>query len=217
MIRVPLPLGNDWKTWSRQLTSFLSNAIPNLSHKTGQDNPSQNGTLLWDDVNQYPVISKNGEWRQVVLEDGHYNGGVTTDQTAAVANTAYALTYTANSSDGIANDGTNPSRLVVDEAGEYMISFSAQISAGSASSVDFYFWPRINGTDAAGSTMVNTLKNNGARLVVSRTAIFNFAAGDYLEAMWAVSDINGFLDATAATAFCPAAPASTITITRLHG
>ncbi|WP_395007040.1 hypothetical protein, partial [Cypionkella sp.] len=65
--------------------------------------------------------------------------------------------------------------------------------------------------------MVNTLKNNGARLVVSRTAIFNFSAGDYIEVMWAVSDTNGFLDATAATAFAPAAPASTLAITRLHG
>lgn len=216
MIKVPLPLGNDWKTWGRQLTSFLSNAIPNLAHKTNQDNPSQNGTLLWDDVNEYPVVSKNGEWRQVVLEDGHYNGGITTDQTAAAANTAYVLTYTAGSSSGITN-GTPASRIVFEESGEYMISFSAQISAGSSSSVDFYFWPRVNGTDAAGSTMVNTLKNNGARIVVSRTAIFNFAAGDYLEAMWAVSDTNGFLDATAATAFCPAAPASTIAITRMHG
>lgn len=216
MIKVPLPLGNDWKTWSRQLTSFLSNAIPNLAHKTDQDNPSQNGTLLWDDVNEYPVVSKNGEWRQVVLEDGHYNGGITTDQTAAAANTAYVLTYTAGSSSGITN-GTPASRIVFEEDGEYMISFSAQISAGSSSSVDFYFWPRVNGTDATGSTMVNTLKNNGARIVVSRTAIFNFSAGDYLEAVWAVSDTNGFLDATAATAFCPAAPASTIAITRMHG
>lgn len=216
MIKVPLPLGNDWKTWSRQLTSFLSNAIPSLAHKTDQDNPSQNGTLLWDDVNEYPVVSKNGEWRQVVLEDGHYNGGITTDQTAAAANTAYVLTYTAGSSSGITN-GTPASRIVFEEDGEYMISFSAQISAGSSSSVDFYFWPRVNGTDATGSTMVNTLKNNGARIVVSRTAIFNFSAGDYLEAVWAVSDTNGFLDATAATAFCPAAPASTIAITRMHG
>ena len=216
MIKVPLPLGHDWKTWGRQITSFLANSIPNIAHKTDHDNPSQNGTLLWDDVNEYPVVSKNGEWRQVVLEDGHYNGGITTDQTAAAANTAYVLTYTAGSSSGITN-GTPASRIVFEEDGEYMISFSAQISAGSSSSVDFYFWPRVNGTDATGSTMVNTLKNNGARIVVSRTAIFNFSAGDYLEAVWAVSDTNGFLDATAATAFCPAAPASTIAITRMHG
>jgi hypothetical protein len=35
--------------------------------------------------------------------------------------------------------------------------------------------------------------------------------------MWAVDSTSGFLDATTATAFAPAAPASTIAITRLHG
>lgn len=216
MSRFPLPHGSDWKTWGRQVAAGLGAALDNLRWKTSEDVPAQNGSLLWDEVLGHPVVAKDGEWRQVVLEDGHYNGGITTDQTAAAANTAYVLTYTAGSSSGITN-GTPASRIVFEEAGEYMISFSAQISAGSSSSVDFYFWPRINGTDATGSTMVNTLKNNGARIVVSRTAIFNFAAGDYLEAVWAVSDTNGFLDATAATAFCPAAPASTIAITRLHG
>jgi hypothetical protein len=155
-------------------------------------------------------------WAQIVLEDGRYLGAITTDQTAAAANTAYALTYASDISNGISN-GTPASRIVFDEAGEYVISFSAQISAGSSSSVDFYFWPRINGVDVDGSTMVNTLKNNGARLVVSRSSIFTVSAGDYLEAYWAVSDTNGFLDATAATAFSPAAPASTISITRIHG
>ena len=217
MIRIPLPIGDDWKTWSRQLAAFLSQSIPNLIHKTPNDNPSQNGTLLWDDVNQYPVVSKNGEWRQIVLEDGHYNGAVSTSQTAASSNTAYALIYAASTSSGVSNDATNASRLVFSEAGEYMISFSAQIAAGSSSSVDFYFWPRVNGTDATGSTMVNTLKQNGSILVVSRAAVFTFSAGDYLEAMWATSDTNGKLEATAATAFCPAAPASTIAITRMHG
>lgn len=213
--RLP-PIGRDWQTWASALTKVLPHYLETLRWKTADDRPTKNGIVLWDNANQYPVVSKNGEWRQVVLEDGHYNGGVTTDQTAAAANTAYALTYTASISDGISN-GTPASRIVFDEGGEYMISFSAQIAAGSSSSVDFYFWPRVNGTDAVGSTMVNTLKSNGARLVVSRTGLFDFAAGDYLEAMWAVSDTNGFLDATAATAFCPAAPASTIAITRMHG
>jgi len=65
--------------------------------------------------------------------------------------------------------------------------------------------------------MKNALHQNGATLVVSRSAIFNLSAGDYLESMWAVDSTSGFLDATAATAFAPAAPASTIAITRLHG
>jgi hypothetical protein len=65
--------------------------------------------------------------------------------------------------------------------------------------------------------MKNALHQNNAVLVVSRSAIFDLAAGDYLEVMWAVDTVTGTLNPTAATAFAPAAPASTIAITRLHG
>jgi len=210
------PIGPDLRQWGRQLSLYLQQNLAKLGFKTATDNPSENGVILWDEVNGYPVVSKNGEFRQIVLEDGQYAGGVTTDQTAASANTAYALTYTSSTADGITN-GTPASRLVFAEAGQYMVSFSAQIASTSSSTVNFWFWPRVNGADVAGSTMKNALHQNGSVLVVSRSAIFDFAAGDYLEAMWAVDSTSGFLDATAATAFAPAAPASTIAITRLHG
>ena len=187
-----------------------------LNFLSPSDIPSENGIILWDDVNGYPVVSKNGEFRQIILEDGHYQGGITSNVTAAAINTAYALTYTPQLQDGIVN-GTPASRIVVEEAGYYQISFSAQISSTSSSSVKFYFWPRVNGVNVAGSTMVNTLDNNGASIVTSRTAAFELDAGDYIEAMWAVDSANGFLEAAAATAFSPAAPASTISIVRLNG
>ena len=195
---------------------YLGRALDQLGFKETYSSASENGVILWDNALGYPVVSKNGEWRQIVLEDGQYAGGVTTDQTAASINTAYALTYTSSIADGITN-GTPASRLVFEEAGQYMVSFSAQIASTISSTVNFWFWPRVNGTDVAGSTMKNALHQNGSVLVVSRSAIFEFAAGDYLEAMWAVDSTSGFLDANAATAFAPAAPASTIAITRLHG
>jgi len=210
------PIGDNIKNWGVNLNAYLRRQLPRLFFLTPSDNPSENGIILWDDVNGYPVVSKNGEFVQVVLEDGKYSGAVTTDQTAASTNTAYALTYTSSTADGIAN-GTPASRIVFDEAGQYMISFSAQIASTSGSTVNFWFWPRVNGSDVTGSTMKNALHQNGAVLVVSRSAIFEINAGDYLEAMWAVDSTTGFLDATAATAFAPAAPASTIAITRLHG
>jgi len=210
------PIGPDFLQWGRQLSLYLQQNLAKLGFKTATDNPSENGVILWDEVNGYPVVSKNGEFRQIVLEDGQYAGNITTDQTAASINTAYALTYTSSIADGVTN-GTPASRLVFEEAGQYMVSFSAQIASTSSSTVNFWFWPRVNGVDVAGSTMKNALHQNGSVLVVSRSAIFNFAAGDYLEAMWAVDSTSGFLDATAATAFAPAAPASTIAITRLHG
>lgn len=211
----PPPFGPDWKVWARQLSAYLSNKMPRLDFKTSASNPSENGIILWDDINGYPVVSNNGVWRQIVVSDGHFEGGVTTNQTAAAANTAYALQYTPSLSEGITL-GTPASRIVFSEAGHYMASFSAQIASSSGSTVKFYFWPRINGVNVAGSTMVNTLHQNGSLLVVSRTSTFEVQAGDYLEAMWASSSTNGYLDATAATAFCPSAPASTISLTRLH-
>jgi hypothetical protein len=216
MSRMLPPITMDLSKWAENLQRYLGRALDQLGFKETYSSASQNGVMLWDNVNGYPVVSKNGEWVQVVLEDGKYSGAVTTDQTAVAINTAYALTYTSSTADGIAN-GTPASRIVFDEAGQYMISFSAQIASTSSSTVNFWFWPRVNGSDVTGSTMKNALHQNGAVLVVSRSAIFEINAGDYLEAMWAVDSTNGFLDATAATAFAPAAPASTIAITRLHG
>jgi len=215
-MRVVPPITVDLAAWAENLRRYLGRALNQLDAKDASVSAAEDGVLLWDRINGYPVVSKGGEWRQIVLEDGQYAGGITADQTAASINTAYALTYTSSAAEGIAN-GTPASRIVFEEAGEYMISFSAQISSTSSSTVNFWFWPRVNGVDVAGSTMKNALHQNGATLVVSRSVIFNFAAGDYLEAMWAVDSTSGFLDATAATAFAPAAPASTIAITRLHG
>ena len=213
----PPPVGPDWRVWGRQLSTYLGRALSRMQFKVGNPTPAENGILLWDDVAGYPVVSKGGEWRQIILEDGHYRGIISSNVTAAAANTAYALTYTSTAAEGITNDGTFPSRIVFSEAGEYVISFSAQISSSTASAVTFRFWPRINSTNATGATMVTSLHNNGATFVASRTAIFTVAANDYLEAVWATTDTNGFLDATAATAYAPSAPASTIAITRVHG
>ena len=214
--RAPEPKGDDWKSWARRMMQYLGQTRIPLVQQTGDESAAEDGQLMWDRENKYPVVSKDGAWVQVVLEDGQYSGAITTDQTAAAINTAYALTYTSSIADGVTN-GTPASRLVFEEAGQYMISFSAQIASTSSSTVNFWFWPRVNGVDVSGSTMKNALHSNTSVLVVSRSAIFDLQAGDYLEAMWAVDSTSGFLDATAATAFAPSAPASTIAITRLHG
>ena len=215
-MRIIPPFTENTKAWAENLRRYLARALNQLDAKDASSAASEDGIILWDRENKYPVVSKDGAFVQIVLEDGQYAGAVTTDQTAAATNTAYALTYTSSIAEGVTN-GTPASRLVFEEAGQYMISFSAQIASTSGSTVNFWFWPRINGTDVTGSTMKNALHQNNAVLVVSRSAIFDVDAGDYLEAMWAVDNTSGFLDATVATAFAPAAPASTIAITRLHG
>ena len=211
------PLGPDWKQWGRQLSSYLSRQLPRLFTKSADDNPSENGVLLWDEVAGYPVVSKNGEWRQVVLEDGHADYIITADVTAAATNTAYKLTYDAMSHNHGITLGTPASRIVFEEGGQYVLSFSAQVSSTSGSTVHFYFWPSINGINVDDSAMTTALHQNNATMVTSRTQVFTLAAGDYLEVNWMVDNVNGFLNYTAAASPRPALPASTLSITRLHG
>jgi hypothetical protein len=211
------PLGPDWKQWGRQLSSYLSRQLPRLFTKSADDNPSENGILLWDEVAGYPVVSKNGEWRQVVLEDGHADYIITADVTAAATNTAYKLTYDAMSHNHGITLGTPASRIVFEESGQYVLSFSAQVSSTSSSTVHFYFWPSINGTNVDDSAMTTALHQNNATMVTSRTQVFTLAAGDYLEVNWMADNTSGFLNYTAAASPRPALPASTLSITRLHG
>jgi len=213
---VPPPFGPDWKTWARQLTTFLAQSLPNLQYRTGNETAAQNGTLLWDETASYPVVSKSGEFRQVVVSGGDAQLSITSPVTAASANTAYPLTFTLDSAKYVTL-GSPASRIVFTEAGHYSVAFSAQTSSTSGATVDFYFWPRVNGTDVANATMRNALHQNGATTLTSRTAFFDVAAGDYLEAMWAASRTSGSLQTTAASAFAPAVPSATMAVIRLHG
>ena len=212
----PPPVTGDLKVWSQNIVTYLQRTASRLSFKRADARASENGIILWDEVNEYPVVSKNGEWRQIVLEDGHYDGVVSTDQTAATINTAYPLTFTPTLAAGIAN-GTPSSRLVISEGGQFFVSFNAQLASSSGSTLTFWFWFRINGVDVAHSSMQNSLHQNNATFVTSRSTILQLAAGDYLEMMWAVDSTSGTLEAHPATAFAPTNPAATVSIVRLHG
>ena len=210
------PVGPDFKVWAEKFSAWLTSTRSFLTHRREYESAAEDGILLWDREYGYPVVSKNGEWRQIVLEDGHYDGVVSTDQTAATINTAYALTFTPTLAAGIAN-GTPASRLVISEGGEFFVSFNAQLASSSGSTLTFWFWFRINGANVAHSSMENSLHQNNATFVTSRSTILQLAAGDYVEMMWAVDSTSGTLEAHPATAFAPTNPAATVSIVRLHG
>jgi hypothetical protein len=211
------PLGEDWKRWANSFTAYMGRALSQLAFKYSGSVASEDGVLLWDAANGYPVVSKDGVWRQVTLADGYALLNKATTITPALANTAYKIQFdTPALAGGVSLDGTYPTRIVFTEAGTYLLGFSAQITSSNASSVEFRFWPVINGTNVAGSTIVASLKNNGDTTVVSRTAIFQMTAGSYLEVAWATTNTASYLDAHAATAYAPASPSATLSITRLR-
>ena len=216
-MRVIPPITQNLSQWGENLRRYLASALNQLDAKDASSVAAEDGVILYDRANGYPVVSKNGEWRQIVLEDGHGDFYINTDVTAASANTEYQLTYTAETTNSGITLGTPASRIVFEEAGQYVIAFSVQISSTSGSTVHFYFWPSVNGTDINNSAMTKSLHQNHANVVASRTQVFTVAANDYLEVNWMVDNTHGFLNATAASSPVPNIPSSTLSITRLHG
>ena len=212
----PPPQGDLWKPWGERLVSYLTRIRTLLSTRLSTDNPSQDGIILWDRTG-YPVVSKDGAFRQIVLADGYASLQRSTNQIATVINTPYAIGWDAPSfNSGITLDPADNTKIVFEEEGVYLLSFAVELLSSNSSDKNGWFWPRINGTDVAGSTIKVTMSGNGHHLVMSRSAAFPMTAGSYLQAMWAVSDVALWIDAPAATAFAPSSPAVTLSITRLR-
>ena len=137
----------------------------------------------------------------------------TTTQTAAVINTAYALTFNStNLSNGV-YIGSPASRIYVEQRGVYDLQFSAQLDNTSGGSHLIYIWLRINGTDVANSAGQVRLKGTDGELVTSWNYVEQLNAGDYFELVWSVSDTSVQILSQAAAAPVPAIPSIILTVT----
>jgi len=165
------------------------------------------------------VDATNGEiFVRPTIEQQQYYGQFlkTTDQTPAATNTAYAITF---DSAAVANGisiGTPTSRIVVAESGLYNFAPTFQLSSGSSSTKNVWFWFRINGTDVASSSILVTSNINNGYTPAARSDFFSLDAGDYIELMWAADDTNVRLDAVASTAFAPGSPAVILAVTQVQ-
>jgi hypothetical protein len=211
----PKPFGSNWVVWGNRLTQYLDTIRSSLVWRRGETKAPEDGILLWDNEHKEPVISIDGVYRPLVIQDGSGMAYSNTNITAAATNTAYEIEW-----DGIANaDGVtleNDTEIHFNDGGLYSLAFSVQITSTNSSLKDLWFWPAINGTDVAGSTIKVSIVDNGATIVMSRTALFTVSAGDYLEAKWATSDTAVTLEAHAAETFCPATPSVTLSVARIH-
>jgi len=211
------PISADLRVWAEKFSNWIQSTRSFLTHRRAYDSAAENGVILWDRTEAYPVVSKSNEFRQIVLEGGHVKLIRTTAQTAASPNTAYSITYDAPTNKfKIDRDATNNQRIVFEETGEYLLSFTAEITTSAAADIKFYFWPAKNGTNIDNLTIVKTVHNNGGVMLASRVFLLELAANDYIEMKWAVDSTNGSLGVTAATSFSPASPSSTLAITRIH-
>jgi len=214
-------IGTDLRQWGENLRRYLARTRSQLEALTAGSPASEDGGILWDRENKYPVVSLDGEWRQLVIANGFAFLTQDADITAAASDTGYAIVFGAPATgyaDGISLGASpNQSRIIFAEGGLYYLTFTAQIFSTNSSQSDFYFWPKINGVDVPeGATLAST-HNNGQTFPVTKGAIFSVSAGDYLEAYWATdSHADSYLKAFAAAAFAPATPSVSLSITRIR-
>ena len=58
----PPPLGSDWKPWGERLNSFLTTTRNKLQFYNADSKATQDGIIMWDEVQNAVVVSKNGAW-----------------------------------------------------------------------------------------------------------------------------------------------------------
>lgn len=214
----PQPTGSRWTDWATRLNTYLNRVRTQLQHRFGDESADTEGVILYDPIIDHVVVSVNNAFEPLSFGHNDYAAFYTTATHSAVAtNTAYAITWENTAvSENIAVDDTVTSRIVFTHGGTFQIDFSAELVSTNSSAKSIYIWPRVNGTDIPFSTIVTSVDVNNANIVTSRSGIFEVEAGDYLEAMFAVTDTALSIDGSAATAFAPAAPSATIAISELR-
>lgn len=140
----------------------------------------------------------------------------TTDQSPAVINTEYLLTFdNTQISNGVAI-GTPTSRIVVPESGLYQFDATVQLTSGSSSAKNIWVWFKKNGTAIANSARLVTSDLNNGYIPIALNETVSLNAGEYVEMAFAADSTNVTVDTVAATAFAPGAPAIVLSVTQVQ-
>ena len=69
----PPPVGPDWRVWARQLSAQLARNVSRLIYRSSGDSATDDGIIMWDSANGYPVVSYNGVWKPLAYGQGMEN------------------------------------------------------------------------------------------------------------------------------------------------
>jgi hypothetical protein len=220
-----------WVSWYNQLYTLLSttgavawsqvdkagSSIADLQNK----NHSLLTGLQGGTSGQYYHLTA-AEYATLVANDIKYGAwSNTASQTAAAANTAYAMTVnTTDYTNGCSV--VSSSRFTAASAGLYNIQFSAQLASTDSSIHDVSIWLRKNGTDVAHTNSMVSVPNKHGSINGQLLPAWNFfiqlSASDYVELMWSTTTTNISIEATGTqtSPTRPATPSLIVTMDRVH-
>lgn len=140
----------------------------------------------------------------------------TVDQTAASANTAYAMTFnTTDYANGVSI--TNDSRITVTDSGIWNLQWSGQFENPDSQDHDARVWLKINGTVVTGSTGFFAVPSkhgttNGHALV-GWNYFVSLNANDYVELWWETDSTQVTIQSYAAAGNYPSTASLIATMT----
>ena len=139
-----------------------------------------------------------------------------TTQTAALANTPYAMTLgvTAEANGVSIVSGT---QITATYAGTYNLQFSAQLTdaGGGGSGTDVNIWLRKNGVNVTESDTKVSITNAAKYYVAAWNWVITLAAGDYLEIVWMTNNTAIQIQYLPAVAPAPSIPSVIATLTQV--
>ena len=134
----------------------------------------------------------------------------TQNQTAAAANTAYAITLNNVDSNSTGVSVVSGSRVTFANAGVYSLTFSVQWVNTSNDIIDGNIWFRKNGTnvDDSDSKWSVISKHGGinGHAIGTVNLVLSLAAGDYIELVWQTTNTALSIEYIAAASPAPAIP-----------
>jgi hypothetical protein len=143
----------------------------------------------------------------------------TEDQTAASANTAYAITLNNVDPDSTGVSVVSGSRVTFANAGVYSLTFSVQWVNTSNDIVDGNVWFKKNGTNIADSdskwSVVSKHAGVNGHAIGTVNVVLSLAANDYIELTWQTTNTALSIEHVGAASPAPAIPSVIFTATQV--
>ncbi len=213
--RPPSAGRTEYRRWAERLNDFLTRTKSKLATLVAGDNASENGTILWD-RDGYPVVAKEGEWRQVVLSNGF--GSFTSAPTINVglSNTELAVPWSraVSTFGGISLDPIDNTKIKISEAGVYNFAGHAQLYSNSTTDKTVWLWYQVNGTDDKYARRFTIHDNNRAKIIDLNEQI-ELPSNCYVQLRFAATHTDVYLTLQPSGTFHPASEAVYITVTRV--
>jgi len=159
------------------------------------------------------VNSVVGEYGGRFIEAPNAKFFSTTDQTASVINTAYALQFeNTYLGEAISIAGTPKTQITPLYSGVYNFELSVELTSTNANSKELSFWVRRSGVDIANTGRLHVVSGSGGVDDFEYSFTIDLTAGQYIELMWATDDTGITIDYQAAASPRPAVPSTLLTV-----